>query len=249
MSKTEVNLNIDGTHASITFTTESGVNVMSPDVLHSLGAAIARIKKESAVRTATIQAKGKVFLAGADIKVMSTYSVEDGREYGSMGQGMLDDLESLPCITVCSISGMALGGGLELALACDFRIAVKHAQLGLPEVTLGLIPGWGGIMRLSRLIGPSKAKKIYLSGMPVSAGDAVAYGLVDEVVNSVEDLHSRVSAFCKTFRRAAPEAVALAKHAYRDHDDLTAFADCFATKNCREGIRAFLNKQTTSWME
>jgi enoyl-CoA hydratase len=179
---------------------------------------------------------------------MQDYSADDAREYGSIGQGIFNDLASLPSVTVAAINGAALGGGLELALACDFRIAVKSAKLGLPEVTLGLIPGWSGIPRLTKLVGQSHAKRLYLSGVPVSAEDGLAFGLVDEIVNSVEDLGPRVAAFCKSFQRAAPAAVALAKRAARDMDDLTAFADCFHTTDCREGISAFLNKRPAAWM-
>ena len=147
------------------------------------------------------------------------------------------------------INGAALGGGLELALACDFRIAVKHAKLGLPEATLGLIPGWGGIPRLSRLIGPARAKRIYLSGTQVSAEDAHHYGLVDEIVNSVEDLETRAPIFVRSFRRASPEAIKLAKRASRDYDDLGAFADAFHTPDSREGLAAFVEKRPAAWME
>jgi len=249
MSKTQVRVEIEGTHAAITFFTEAGLNVLSPSVLHSFGAAVARIKQDPKVRTTVIQAEGKVFLAGADVKAMVNYGVDQAREYGSQGQGVLADLASLPSITVAAINGAALGGGLELPLACDFRIAVKSAKLGLPEVTLGLIPGWSGITRLTRLVGAPRAKRLYLSGNPVSADDGLAFGLVDEVVNSVEDLAPRVAAFCKSFKRASPSAVALAKRASRDMDDLSAFADCFRTPDRREGMAAFLEKRTASWME
>lgn len=249
MSRTQVRVDIDGSHAAITFFTKDGLNVLSPDVLHSFGAAVARVKKEPKVRTTTIQAEGKVFLAGADVKVMANYNADDAREYGAIGQGVFSDLAAMPSVTVAAISGTTLGGGLEMALACDFRIAVKFAKLGLPEVSLGLVPGWGGMTRLTKLVGPSRAKRIYLSGMPVSADDGYAFGLVDEVVNSVEDLGPRVTAFCRSFQRAAPAAVNLAKRASRDLDDLSAFADCFRTKDCREGIAAFLEKRTASWMD
>jgi enoyl-CoA hydratase/carnithine racemase len=218
-------------------------------VLHSLGGAIAKVKRDSGVRTTVIQAKGKVFAAGADVKVMLPFKTEEAREYGAFGQGVFDDLAALPCVTVCAINGAALGGGVELAMACDFRIAVKFAKLGLPEVTLGLIPGWGGITRLTKLIGPARAKRLYLSGTPVTADHAMTYGLVDELVNSVEDLAPRVAAFCKSFRRAAPSAVALAKRASRDLDDLSAFADCFKTQEAREGMSAFVAKRPAEWME
>jgi enoyl-CoA hydratase len=233
----------------ITFFTEDGLNVLSPDVLHSFGAAVAKVKRDPHVRTTVIQAEGKVFLAGADVKVMANYGAEDAREYGAMGQGVLNDLAAIPSVSIVAINGAALGGGLELALACDFRVAVKSAKLGLPEVSLGLIPGWGGIIRLTKLIGPSRAKRLYLSGLPVSADDGYPFGLVDEVVNSVEDLGPRVAALCKSLRRASPAAVALAKRAARDMDDLRAFADCFHTTDCREGMAAFLEKRPASWME
>lgn len=249
MSKTQVRVDIEGTHATITFFTEEGLNVLSPDVLHSFGAAVAQVRKEGSIRTTVVQAEGKVFLAGADVKAMANYTTDDAREYGSRGQGVFSDLTALPSVTVAAINGAALGGGLELALACDFRIAVKSAKLGLPEVSLGLIPGWGGIGRLTKLVGPSNAKRLYLSGMPVSADDGAAFGLVDELVNSVEDLAPRIAAFCKSFKRASPAAVALAKRASRDMDDLSAFADCFKSRESREGIGAFLEKRTASWME
>jgi len=249
MNKTQVRTEIDGSHATITFFTEDGLNVLSPDVLHSFGGAVAKISNHGRVRTAVIQAEGKVFLAGADVKVMDDYGVEDARRYAALGQDMFNDLAALPCVTVAAINGAALGGGLELALACDFRIAVKSAKLGLPEASLGLIPGWGGITRLTKLVGLSRAKRLFLSAMRVSAEDGLSYHLVDEIVNSVEDLRPRVAAFCRSFRSASPSAVALAKRAARDMDDISAFADCFRTKDCREGITAFLEKRPASWME
>ncbi len=249
MSKTQVRLDVDGDHAVAVFFNESGVNVLAPEVMHSFGAVIARVKKDPAIRTLVVQGEGKVFLAGADLKVMANYSADEARRYGSLGQDVLDDLAGLRCITVAAINGAAMGGGLELALACDFRIAVKSAKLGLPEVSLGVIPGWGGIPRLTKLIGPSRAKKMYLSGMHVSAEEGHEIGLVDEVVNSVEDLKARVTSFFRSFRKASPTAVGLAKRAARDMDDLSAFADCFHSRECREGIAAFLEKRPAPWME
>ncbi len=249
MSKTLVHAEIEGSHATITFSTGDGLNVLSSDVLHSFGAAIARVRKDPNVRTAVVQAKGKVFIAGADIKEMAAFKPDDAHEYGTLGQTIMADLASLPSITVAAVQGAALGGGLEVALACDFRIAVKSAKLGLPEVTLGLIPGWGGVIRLTQLVGPAKAKRVYLSASPVSGEDALQMGFVDEIVNSPEDVPARVAAFCKTFQRAAPASVALAKRAARDHDDLGAFVECFRNKDSREGMAAFMEKRSASWME
>ncbi|MBI1826991.1 MAG: enoyl-CoA hydratase/isomerase family protein, partial [Planctomycetes bacterium] len=196
MSKTQVELKIEGAHAAITFITDEGLNVLNSEVLHSFHAIVARIGGEPRIRTAVIHGTGKVFLAGADIKEMAKFTPAQGRAYAELGQGVFADLAALPCVTVAAINGPALGGGLELALACDFRFAVKSAKLGCPEVTLGLIPGWGGVGRLTKLIGQSRAKRLYLSGTPHSAEETLPWGLVDEVVNSAEDLEHRVAAFC-----------------------------------------------------
>jgi len=249
MSNTQVRVDINASHATITFHTDEGLNVVSRDVLHTFDAALAMVRQNGAVRSLVIRADGKVFVAGADIKQMAGFNADQARDYALQGQGVLDDLASMPSLTVAAINGAAMGGGLELALACDFRIAVKSAKLALPEASLGLIPGWGGIPRLTKLIGVARAKRLYLSATPVSAEEAMSFGLVDEVVNSVEDLGARVAAFCKSFRRAAPSSVALAKRASRDMDDVNAFADCFHKPHAREGMRAFLEKRPASWME
>ncbi len=249
MSDTQVSVQIEGVHASITLTTESGVNVLAPAVLNSINDALVAIKSDGSVRTLSIQAEGKVFAAGADIKLMAGFGTEDARNYAKEGQSVLDEIASLPIITVAAINGAALGGGLELALSCDFRIAVKSAKLGLPEASLGLIPGWRGIDRLTKLVGSSRAKRLYFSALPVSAEDGLTFGLVDEIVNSPEDLVLRVGAFCKSFRRGSPSAVALAKRADRDDDDITAFSDCFDLPDSQEGMAAFIEKRPASWME
>ncbi len=249
MTSTQVQLKIEGSHATIMFRTETGLNVLTADLLRSLGAIVARIRREGQVRTASVQAEGKVFMAGADIREMTSFTPEQGRAYAEVGQNVFADLAALPCITVAAIQGAAMGGGLELALACDFRLAVKSAKLGMPEVTLGLIPGWGGIQRLSKLMGSTRAKRLFLSGQPLSGEEAFQCGLVDELVNSPEDLAHRVPVFCKSFRRASPAAVALAKRASRDFDELSAFGECFNQKDCREGMSAFLEKRPASWME
>lgn len=249
MSKTQVRIDIDGSIATILFHTEDALNVLNAELLRTFHALIARIGKEPTIRTAVIRGLGKVFMAGADIKEMAGFTPQQGRAYAELGQGVFADLGSLPCITIAAINGPAMGGGLELALACDFRIAVRSAKLGFPEVTLGLIPGWGGIGRLAKLIGLSHAKRLYLSGNPVSAEEGLPWGLVDEVVNSSEDLEHRVSAFCKALKKASPSAVALAKRAARAMDDVTAFADCFAHPDAKEGIAAFLQKRPAKWME
>ncbi len=249
MSKTEINVDITGAVATIAIETPEGINVGSPDMMRRLGDAVSQVAEAKGVRWTVIEGRGKVFLAGADIKAMVGFGREEAIEYGKLGQGVLNAIENLPSITVAAINGAALGGGLELALACDFRIAVKSAKIGLPETSLGIIPGWGGIIRATKIVGPQQAKRLFLNALPVSAEDGLAFGLVDEIVNSPEDLGPRVSAFCKSFKRAAPAAVGLAKRAFLDGDDLTAFADGFLTDDCREGLAAFIEKRPAAWME
>lgn len=249
MINTEVNLELKSGEAIITFSSSEGLNALSLDVIHSFGGLVAKIKNSRGVRVTIVRAKGKVFLAGADANELSKLTADNATEYAKLGQDVMGLLASLPCITIAAINGAALGGGLEVALACDFRIAVKSAKLGFPELSLGITPAWGGIARLTKLIGPSRAKRLYLSANRVSAEEGYTFGLVNEVVNSAEDLGSRVSAFCRTFHAAGPDAMGLAKRASRDMDEVSAFSDCFHTTQCHEGIAAFLAQKPAPWLE
>lgn len=247
MSNTRVDVCIDGARATITLSTDNGINVLSSAVLEKLRSAIATVGEAGGVRCAVVRAEGKVFVAGADIKEMQHYDREQALAYAAFGQEVLDALALLPCITVAAINGAAMGGGLELALACDFRVAAVGAKLALPEVTLGLIPGWSGMKRLVRLVGLARAKRLFLSGNVITGADAHLIGLVDEVADSVEALVGVVDAFCQSFVRAAPAAVRLAKRALVDGDDRSGFGDCFETDDAREGIAAFVEKRKATW--
>jgi enoyl-CoA hydratase len=244
---TQVRMTIDGTTARIIFATNGGLNVLSSSVLNQLQQAAARIAKAD-VRFTIVAAEGKAFLAGADIKEMSAFKPEQARAFSELGNKAFDALEALPSITIAAINGAALGGGLEVALACDFRIAVKTAKLGLPESSLGVIPGWSGIRRSVALLGPARAKQLLFSANPVSAKQALTWGLVDEVVNSAEDLETRVPAFCKSLTRGGPHAIARIKRAIRTGDELGAFVECFTDSESTEGISAFTEKRPAAWM-
>jgi enoyl-CoA hydratase len=248
-NSTQVSLEIAGSRAQVTFETKEGLNVLSTDTLRTFGAVVARLKNEPTLRTTTIRAAGKVFMAGSDVKEIARFNTEAAREYATVGQGIMADLAALPCITVAAIHGVVLGAGLEIALACDFRIAVKTAKLGLPEVSLGLIPPWGGINRLMKLVGSSRAKRLLLDPTSVSAEQGIHWGLIDEVVNSAEDLNTRLPKFCEGFYRASPGAVAGIKRASRNFDDLEAFLECFDGRQAREGMAAFIEKRPARWME
>lgn len=248
MSPTQIRASENGPIMRLTLHTEGGVNVLSTQLLTRLDEWLRKVRRHSATRILVIEGEGKTFAAGADIKEMADYDVEKARAYGRLGMDTFNALASLPCVTIAALTGSALGGGLEMALACDFRVAVRTAKLGLPETTLGLIPGWGGLGRLTRLIGPSRAKMLIFSGRQIKAEEGLPMGLVDEVVNSAEDVGPKVDALAKHYFHAAPQAIALAKRALADGDDLTAFADCFLEEAAgRAGMRAFLEKRTPPW--
>jgi enoyl-CoA hydratase len=244
---TEVRFSIDGTTARMTFVTADGLNVISTAVLKHVHEAALEVAAATGVRLTIVGAEGKAFLAGADIKEMSAFKPEQARAFSELGNKAFDALAALPSITLAAINGPALGGGLEVALACDFRIAVKSAKLGLPESSLGLIPGWGGIRRSVQLIGPARAKQLLFSATPVSAEQALAWGLVDEIVNSVEDLAPRVQAFGKSLTRSGPHAVARIKKALATGDEVEQFSECFRDPESFEGLKAFMEKRPAAW--
>lgn len=249
MSHTQVNLAIDGAWATITLRAQSGVVVMSAPTMERLGAVVAEVAATPGVRWTMLASEGKVFAAGADIKSMAGATPDQARAYAELGHRVIDAIEALPSVTIAAINGAALGGGCEVALGCDFRIAVRSAKIGLPEVSLGLIPGWAGIIRLTKLIGPGRARRMYLSGAPISGEEALALGLVDELVDTAEELPERVRALGRSFNRSSPAAVRLAKRVGREGDDVSAFADCFSNEDSREGIAAFMEKRPAAWME
>jgi enoyl-CoA hydratase len=248
-NSTQVTLEVNGSRAIITFDTDGGLNVLTTDALRKFGAIVSRLRTEPKIRTTTIRASGKVFMAGSDINEIARFNGDAAKDYAALGQAIMADLAALPSITVAAIHGAVLGAGLELVLACDFRIAVKSAKLGLPEVSLGLVPPWGGINRLNKLIGSSRAKRLLLDPTSVTAEDAHKWGLVDDIVNSLEDLRTRLPKFCESFYRASPGAVASVKKATRDFDDTGAFLDCFGGREAREGMAAFIEKRPAKWME
>ncbi len=247
-SNTQSTATIDGPIATITISTEDSLNVMSSEAMSRLGDAVAKVAADPNVRFTIIRAEGKVFIAGADIKEMMPYDAAAAQKFGELGSSVCDAIEALPSITIAALQGAALGGGFEIALACDFRIAVGKAKIGLPETTLGLIPGWGGIPRAVRLAGQARAKKLIFSGNPIAATDGVAMGLIDTVVDDADALDTEIKNWITGFDRGGPQAVALVKRAIQDGKDVAAFADCFNTEQAREGMTAFAEKRPASWV-
>jgi enoyl-CoA hydratase len=207
-----------------------------------------------------ISAKEKVFSTGADIdNELKDLNAAEAARFARAGREVFGMLGKLPCLTVACVGGFALGGGLELALNCDFRIAVKTARLGVPEINLGVIPGWGGTQRLPRLIGANRALKMVLSGDPIKASQAEEWGLVDATVESYAELHPTAEAMLGKFAGKSRNAVAIAKRAVWEglstslasglNLESEMFAQAWGTPDREEGIAAYLGKRKPVWPE
>jgi enoyl-CoA hydratase/carnithine racemase len=194
---------------------------------------------------------GRAFSAGADIKEWTALSpLEFGRSWGLRGHALFDRLAALPPPVLAAINGIAFGGGLELALCADIRIASREARLGLPEVTIAALPGWGGTQRLPRLVGAGRAKQMILTGQPIEAAKADAWGLVNEVV-APEMLLARARELAAQIAANAPLSVQAAKRLVDAALPVTSAATleshagalCGSTEDAREGRASFLERR------
>ncbi len=249
MSETDVKLTVDGSMATILFSTEGGLNVMSTSVLEKLATAVDGAARAKDVRMTVLRAEGKVFIAGANIKEMAGFDADAAHKMSIRGNEVMDALAALPSITVAVLHGAALGGGCEISLACDFRIATEAVKIGLPETSLGLIPGWGGTQRSLRLLGPTWARRLVWGAAPISAAQAKDIGLVDEVVADAAGLNAAIDDLRRQLGRGGPQAIAAAKRAFLTGDEPGAFRDCFTSDESGEGIAAFVEKRKARWME
>jgi len=247
LQHTDVEYRQEGDVAEIRFSSPSGISVFSSRVIGALGNKIERIAEDSTIRFVVFRGTGKTFLAGADVKEMAHFTEDQGEAHSRHGQSAFDAIESLPQVTIAALNGHALGGGCELALACDFRLMSAAARIGQPESRLGLIPGWGGTSRLPRLIGPGRARRLLFSGESIPGERAAAIGLVDELVADGEALDAAVCSWCDALRAGSPAAIRRIKQTLREGGESTQFGLCFSCSDAREGIRAFIEKQPPSW--
>ncbi|MDZ7801363.1 MAG: enoyl-CoA hydratase/isomerase family protein [Trueperaceae bacterium] len=226
-------------------------NALTSESLLELGTALELVEADAEVRALVLSGAGRGFCAGADVSgFLNMDDAFSGREASLAGQDVTNSLSALPFPTIAALHGFALGGGLELALACDLRIAAPGTKLGLPETTLGLIPGYGGSQRLPRLIGESRALDLILTGRMVDAEEAAAMGLVARID---PDAKAAAEALARDLLRNAPVALGLAKEAVvRGMDGtlpqgLEVEADLFGlvatTQDREEGVRAFLERR------
>ncbi len=244
---TQVEFSKSGHTATLTLTSPTGVNILASPVLGTLGSFVQRLAEDAEVRFVVIRGAGKTFAAGADIAQMSRYNEEDGKAYSKSGHHVFDAIAALPQVTFAALNGHALGGGCELAMACDFRIATAGAKLGQPESRLGLVPGWGGTSRLRCLVGLAAARRLMVTGESIAADEAMRIGLVDEVVPGVEELDAAVARWCDRVKAGSPAAIRRIKHALMHGDETSQFAFCFSCSDAREGMSAFLEKRPAAW--
>jgi len=249
MSQTTVQLHIDGCVARATFATEGGLNVLASAVLDRVYAVADEVRKNANVRVLVLAATGKVFVAGADIKELAGLDPAGAKAVAERGNRAFDALADLPCVTIARLHGAALGGGFEVALACDFRFAVKNAKIGLPESSLGLIPGWRGITRVQALAGAQAARQLTFSAAPIAAAEGLPLGLIDGVADDEAGLDALIAERIAALRRGSPNAIAQIKRALATGNDVQAFADCFAHADAKEGMSAFVEKRPANWMK
>lgn len=236
----------------ITINREKALNALNRETLAELAEAIAFAGKTDKVRGVILTGAGeKAFVAGADIKEFSDYNGPQGEELAQRGQNaVFNAIENSSKPFIAAINGFALGGGLELAMACHMRIASDNAKLGLPEVTLGLIPGYGGTQRLTQLVGKGKAIEMITTANMITAIDAEKFGLVNYVVPQA-DLISKAEEILNVIKQRAPLAVAAAiksiiasvngDNGYQT--EISAFGKCFETEDFKEGVAAFVEKR------
>lgn len=248
-----VRLEIDGAVAVLTIDRPKALNALNQQVLKELEAAITQVSHNVALRALIITGGGeKAFVAGADIAEMQTYTTAQALMFAMQGHRVLGALEALHFPTIAAVNGFALGGGCELALACDVIYASEKAKLGLPEVTLAVIPGFGGTQRLTRLVGKARAKELIFTGDMIDAAKAKEIGLVLDVLPPA-DLLAHCKKIAATIAKRGPVAVAQAKRVIEHGADLPlkdacelerqAFALLFGTADQREGMKAFVEKR------
>jgi len=228
------------------------LNALNPDVYEELESVFIDCEKEPEIKVILIIGDEKAFAAGADIDAMSKGDVILAYQLTNQSQRVQERLADMPKPTIAAISGYALGGGLELALCCDFRIVADNAVLGVPEINLGIIPGGGGTQRLPRLIGVSRAAELILLGEPIKAGQAEKWGLVNKVV-SLNELEPECEKLAQKLMKKSPVTLRAAKHsihtgmnmglkeALKIEQDI--FCMLFGTSDQKEGMGAFLEKR------
>lgn len=253
MSYQNLLLQKEGPIATVTVNREKAMNALNADVLTEIRACFSTLSDDPEIRVVILTGAGeKAFVAGADIAAMSQMTEVQAQEFGKLGHSAMDAVDQCTKPVIAAVNGFCLGGGLELALSCDFIYASEKAKLGLPEVNLGLFPGWGGTQRLARLAGKGVAKELIFSARIISAQEAKDFGIVNKLC-APENLLTEVKAVAAEICKKGPVAVRMAKKTIHDGFDLPlaqgltkerdTFPKCFSTQDLKEGLSAFLEKR------
>jgi enoyl-CoA hydratase len=239
--------------ATVTINRPTKLNALNKTTIIELQHAFTSLEKNKEIRVIILTGSGeKAFVAGADISEFAHFSESEGADLALQGQtGLFDLIENLTTPVIAAINGFALGGGLELAMSCHFRVASENAKMGLPEVTLGVIPGYGGTQRLPQLVGKGKAMEMILTAGMLNAEEAKSYGLVNYVLPQ-ENLLGFCMEMGQKISKNSPVAIGYAIKAINANfkegvngykTEIEAFGKCFATEDFKEGTTAFLEKR------
>jgi enoyl-CoA hydratase/carnithine racemase len=225
-------------------------NALTLPMIERLAEIVAAIEADRSLGAVAIRARGRFFCTGGDIEAWGSLAPHEmAREWILPGIEVFDRIASLPQPVIAVLSGHALGGGLELALAADLRIAIRSAKLGMPEVTLGMISGWMGVRRLAETIGVARARHMTLLGLPITAAQALDWGLVTALAEDAADLERQLGIWLEKLCANGPSAMALTKgilatmHQDLSHHHASAAAQAAGTEDCKEGVRAFREKR------
>lgn len=246
----------DGAVATVTINRPDALNALNEEVLAELEKTITELDADREVLVVVVTGEGKAFVAGADIAAMADMNGVQAKAFAENGQRIFGALERAHFVSVAAVNGFALGGGMELALACDMRFASTKAKMGQPEVGLGVTPGFGGTQRLPKLVGPGKAMYLLTTGEQINGARALELGLVNAVFEP-EELLPKVMELAEAVAKKGPTSLAMVKKAA--HGGLTLpveegckleaelFAKCFESGEGNEGMKAFLEKRAPKW--
>ncbi len=240
----------------LTISRPKAMNALNSEFFANMNSFLDEFEKNENIRVLIITGEGKAFVAGADIAEMSNFDAKQGKEFSEIGQNVFNRIEDLHIPVIAAINGFALGGGMELAMSCDFRIASTKAKLGQPEVSLGLIPGYAGTQRLSRLVGVGDALMLLMTGDMIRANEALAIHLVQKVVEP-EELMPETMKIAENIAKKGKNAVKQVKYVTRQGTrmmfnagqrlEADVFGSMFKTDETKEGISAFLEKRKPNW--
>ncbi|WP_405609886.1 enoyl-CoA hydratase/isomerase family protein [Polaribacter sp. Asnod1-A03] len=253
MSFTNIKVQTKDSLAQVTINRPKKLNALNKETIKELNIAFEELEEDEKIRAIILTGSGeKAFVAGADISEFADFSVEEGTRLSKIGHDTLFDyVENLSTPVIAAINGFALGGGLELAMSCHFRIASDNARMGLPEVSLGVIPGYGGTQRLPQLVGKGKAMEMIMTAGMITAADAKECGLVnhvttqDELLPFAENIANKIM---KNSKLAISAAIRAVNASYEDgvngfSIEIEEFGECFGTEDFIEGTTAFINKR------